>query len=135
MRASRRRRWAAAGGIGVDSLESDVLELKPAVAAAPSARWLSPEEGQTVSGVLSESGIGAQRCEAKVTGPVVRTENYVDGQLNDTQLFAPWACEWDTRNYVNGGHLAHGQGVRRGRQRDRRRHREGDRRQPQPAAG
>ena len=48
---------------------------------------------------------GAQNCEAKVTGPVVRTENYVDGRLNDTQVYSPWGCVWDTRNYVNGGHL------------------------------
>ena len=36
---------------------------------------------------------------------MVRTENYVDGKLNDTQVFHPWGCVWDTRNYVNGGHL------------------------------
>ena len=92
------------GGVGVDSLESDVLDLKRAVPAAPSAQWLSPKEGQTVSGKLTEGGAGAQKCQADVTGPVVRTENYVDGRLNDTQVNAPWGCEWDTRNYVNGGH-------------------------------
>ena len=36
---------------------------------------------------------------------MARTENYVDGKLNDTQVFHPWGCVWDTRNYVNGGHL------------------------------
>ena len=79
--------------------------MKPAVVTAPSAKWLSPKDGQTVSGKLTERGVGAQNCEVKVSGPVARTENYVDGTLNDTQVYSPWSCEWDTRNYVNGAHL------------------------------
>ena len=91
-------------GWGTDELDRDVFALQPAVVALPSALWLSPKDGQTVWGKLTEGGAGAHNCAVKVTGPVVRTENYVDGKLNDTQAFAPWSCEWDTRNYVNGGH-------------------------------
>ena len=72
--------------------------------APPSAQWPSPRDGQTVSGKLTEGGAGAHNCEVKVAGPVVRTENYVDGKLNDSQVYSPWGCEWDTRNYVNGAH-------------------------------
>ncbi|MET0512643.1 MAG: hypothetical protein ABW135_13285 [Thermoleophilaceae bacterium] len=94
-------------GPAEDFLESGngTFLLSPVVPAAPTAKWQNPKDGQTVSGTLSESSVGAQKCAVATVGPVVRTENYVDGKLNDTQVFAPWACEWDTRNYVNGGHL------------------------------
>ena len=92
-------------GWGTDYVDRETLELKPAVVTAQSAKWLSPKDGQTVSGKLTERGVGAQNCEVKVSGPVARTENYVDGTLNDTQVYSPWSCEWDTRNYVNGAHL------------------------------
>ena len=89
---------------GVDWLTGS-FALSAVSPVAPSASWLSPRDGQTVSGLLTEVGVGAQRCLARITGPVVRTENYVDGKLNDTQVYSPWGCVWDTRNYVNGGHL------------------------------
>ena len=94
-----------AGGVGIDYLNADVFALAPVTPAAPTAKWQNPKDGQTVSGTLSESSTGAHKCAVATTGPVVRTENYVDGKLNDTQVYSPWGCEWDTRNYVNGGHL------------------------------
>ena len=94
-----------AGGVGIDYLNADVFALTPVTPAAPTAKWQSPKDGQTVSGTLSESSVGAQKCAVATVGPVVRTENYVDGKLNDTQVYSPWGCEWNTRNYVNGGHL------------------------------
>ena len=104
--------YGGAGGPADQARRSDYLEsgggvfaLAPVTPAAPTATWQNPKDGQTVSGLISESASGARKCAVKVTGPVVRTENYVDGKLNDTQVYSPWACEWDTRNYVNGGHL------------------------------
>jgi hypothetical protein len=99
--------WLQGGGdgIGADWFDGSVFALQPAAVTSPSAEWIAPRDGQTVSGRLTERGPGAQNCEARVVGLVVRTENYVDGRLNDTQVTAPWSCEWDTRNYVNGGHL------------------------------
>lgn len=66
------------------------------------AKWISPKDGQTISGIYSEGG--AHNCLVRVAGPVVRTENYVDGQLHDTQINPPWSCEWDTRDVNNGVH-------------------------------
>ena len=99
--------WIFGGGVGEESLDGPAFfHLTPAVPGpASSAQWLSPKDGQTVTGLLTEVAGGAQHCEARIVGTVVRTENYVDGKLNDTQVFHPWGCVWDTRNYVNGGHL------------------------------
>ena len=99
--------WVIGDGVGEDYLGPPyVFHLTPErPGPAPSARWVSPKDGQTVSGLLTEVAGGAQKCLAEISGPVARTENYVDGKLNDTQVFHPWGCVWDTRNYVNGGHL------------------------------
>jgi hypothetical protein len=64
-------------------------------------RWTSPTDGQTVSGFLHE---GAAGCLAAATGPVVRTENLVDGVVHDVQANAPWGCEIDTRELSDGPH-------------------------------
>ena len=72
------------------------------VPAPPEVAWVSPRNGQTISGVYSEGG--ANNCLVRVSGPVARTENYVDGRLHDTQVNPPWACEWDTRDVANGVH-------------------------------
>jgi hypothetical protein len=94
-------------GTGYDVLDTDVFALTepPPPPPAPSVTWVSPLNGQTISGVLSESGAGAQRCLVDGVGPIVRTVNYVDGNVLDTQLFSPWGCELDTRLLTNGSHV------------------------------
>ena len=99
------------GGVGVDSLETNFLELKPAVAAAPSAQWLSPKEDQTVSGGSANPGSGRRSAKRSVTGPVVRTENYVDGQLNDTQVYCAVGVRVGHAQLRQRRTSAHGQGV------------------------
>ncbi|HWT22916.1 MAG TPA: hypothetical protein VN213_05365 [Solirubrobacteraceae bacterium] len=70
--------------------------------SAPIAiRWSSPRDGQTVSGVLRE---GPGSCLAESAGPVVRTENWIDGALHDEQVSFPWGCEVDTRTLPDGPH-------------------------------
>ena len=73
----------------------------PEIGQRIGVRWVSPREGQTVSGFLHE---GRSTCWAESDGPVVRTENWVDGRLHDRQNVYPWGCEWDTRQYSNGFH-------------------------------
>ena len=121
-------------GWGTDELDSDVFALQPAVVALPSAQWLSPKDGQTVSGMLTEGGTGAHNCAVKVTGPVVRTENYVDGKLNDTQVYCALGLRVGHAQLRQWRPSAHRQGLRRRQQRDRHRHHPGDREQPQSAA-
>ena len=62
-------------------------------------RWVSPRQGDTVGGVLNEGP-----CLAQSEGPVVRTENFVDGQSIGQQVNYPWGCEWDTRRFPDGPH-------------------------------
>jgi hypothetical protein len=64
-------------------------------------RWSSPRDGQTVSGFLHE---GESDCWAVSSGPVVRTENWVDGVFHDAQVNRPWGCEIDTRTLSDGPH-------------------------------
>ena len=92
-------------GSGPGEDVSEYFKVAPEAPPATSAKWSSPKDGATVSGTLTEVETGAKKCLVKVDGPVSRTENYVDGKLNDTQVYAPWGCVWNTRNYVNGGHL------------------------------
>ena len=60
---------------------------------------------------------------------------YVDGKLNDTQVFRPWGCVWDTRNYVNGGHLLTVKAYDAANNVIAADTDQGDGEQPQPAAG
>jgi hypothetical protein len=71
------------------------------VAAPIGIRWASPQEGQTVAGFLHE-GLGD--CLAEPSGPVVRTENWVDGAFHDAQVNLPWGCELDTTTLSDGPH-------------------------------
>jgi hypothetical protein len=100
---------ALEGGAGaLDAADTKVFCLGPAgttpCAAPPrpiQIKWASPRDGQTVSGVLRE---GPRRCWAESTGPIVRTENWVDGRFHDAQATYPWGCEIDTRRLSNGIH-------------------------------
>jgi hypothetical protein len=64
-------------------------------------RWISPQDGQTVAGFLHE---GPGNCLAESSGPVVRTENWVDGAFHDAQANLPWGCELDTTTLSDGPH-------------------------------
>jgi hypothetical protein len=64
-------------------------------------RWISPQDGQTVAGFLHE---GPGNCLAESSGPVVRTENWVDGAFHDAQANLPWGCEIDTTTLPDGPH-------------------------------
>lgn len=78
----------------------------------PTVRWVSPVDGATDSGVYTERAPntgGRYRCLVAVSDDaggsgIDRTENYVDGKLNDTQFNPPYACEWDTRTVPDGRH-------------------------------
>jgi hypothetical protein len=86
---------------GTVCLSAQGAVLCPAPTERIAVRWLSPRDGQTVSGFLHE---GESDCLALTTGPIVRTENWVDGSFHDAQSNAPWGCEIDTRQLANGTH-------------------------------
>jgi hypothetical protein len=75
----------------------------------PTVRWVSPRDGQVVSGIYAEKTRGRQGwhgclVEARDSSGIDRTENLVDGQFHDRQIDAPYACEWDTREVSDGRH-------------------------------
>ena len=84
---------------------SDNPGTQELVVTCASASWVSPKDGQTGSGLLTEVAADRRSAWRGSQAGWCDTENYVDGKLNDTQVFHPWGCVWDTRNYVNGGHL------------------------------
>ena len=78
-------------------------------ATAPTVRWESPRDGQTVSGIYSETPRGRQgwhscQVEARDNVGIDRTDNLVDGEFHDRQISAPYSCEWDTREVPDGRH-------------------------------
>jgi hypothetical protein len=75
----------------------------PPDSTPPSVNWTTPRDGQTVSGVLSESK-GNCLVDASDASGIDHTENYIDGELNDQQFNAPWSCELNTVELSNGLH-------------------------------
>ncbi|MDP9401298.1 MAG: Ig-like domain-containing protein [Actinomycetota bacterium] len=69
----------------------------------PRVSWRTPRTGDVVSGILSAS---RRNCYVDATDAsgIQRTENYVDGVLNDVQVNPPWECEIDTRRLADGPH-------------------------------
>ena len=88
------------GGVGIDYLDRPSLICVASRPLSGSARRTA-RPSRAGSPKAARAGSAAKPG----LGPVARTENYVDGRLNDTQVTAPWSCEWDTRHFVNGGHL------------------------------
>jgi hypothetical protein len=75
----------------------------------PTVRWLSPRDGQTISGIYSETPRGREgwhscQVEARDNVGIDRTENLVDGAFHDSQVSPPYSCEWDTREVPDGRH-------------------------------
>jgi hypothetical protein len=100
--------YAVMFDVGPAGQGTDYSSLFP-LSAAPSSigavKWLSPANGQTVSGVYSEGTSGGRkRCEIQAPADTAKVENYVDGRLNDVQVYFPWSCEWDTTKFTNGEH-------------------------------
>jgi hypothetical protein len=91
------------GGQGLDY--SSLFPLSAVPSSVGAVKWLSPANGQTVSGVYSEGTSGGRkRCEIRAPAETAKVENYVDGRLNDVQVYFPWSCEWDTTKFTNGEH-------------------------------
>jgi hypothetical protein len=85
------------GGQGLDY--SSLFPLSAVPSSVGAVKWLSPANGQTVSGVYSEGTSGGRkRCEIRAPAETAKVENYVDGRLNDVQVYFPWSCEWTRRS-------------------------------------
>ena len=70
----------------------------------PEVAWVTPTNGQVVSGRLRETSPPVCLVNARDSSGIARTENYVDGKFNDQQVFAPWSCEIDTTLLADGPH-------------------------------
>jgi hypothetical protein len=94
----------AVGPDGRQGLDfSSLFPLSAVPSSIGAVKWLSPANGQTVSGVYSEGTSGGRkRCEIRAPADTAKVENYVDGRLNDVQVYFPWSCEWDTTKFTNG---------------------------------
>lgn len=59
----------------------------------PSVRTISPQTGETVSGVVTV------RADATVDGALGRVDLYIDGVYHSTDTMAPYTFIWDTAGY------------------------------------
>lgn len=74
---------------------------------APTVRWQSPTDGQVISGVWQEAATGGRhacRVDARDDIGVVRVDVQLDGRFLNRELYAPWACVFDTTTVPNGTH-------------------------------
>ena len=122
-----------AGGVGIDYLNADVFALAPVTPAAPTAKWQNPKDGQTVSGTLSESSGGAQQVRRRDRRPGRSHRELRGRQAQRHPGLLAVGLRVEHAQLRQRRPPAHGQGLRRGKQRDRRRHHPGDREQPQSA--
>ena len=91
----------AAGNSSSASIEVNVAN---GTAGAPNVAWKAPTDGGTVSGNLN----GGTACEATATkgaSSVRKVEFFLDGQLLNTELTAPYTCYFDTRKVADGPHV------------------------------
>ena len=102
---------------------------------APASASGEPQGRSDGFGAADRGRWRAQKCLAQIAGPVARTENFVDGKLNDTQVYSPVGVCVGHAELRQRRASADRQGLQRGEQRDRHRHGQGDGEQPQPAAG
>ncbi|MFN8122833.1 MAG: Ig-like domain-containing protein [Thermoleophilia bacterium] len=75
--------------------------------AAPKVDWASPKDGDVISGVWQEAGVGGRhacRIDARDNVAVVRVDVQLDGRFLNRELYAPWACVLDTTTIANGTH-------------------------------
>ena len=70
----------------------------------PEVAWVTPTNGQVVSGRLRETSPPVCLVNARDASGIARTENYIDGKFSDQQVFAPWSCEIDTTLLADGPH-------------------------------
>jgi len=72
-------------------------------ATAPTVAWQTPAEADTVWGVLNEEN---GNCRVGVTDDdgISRVDFYLDGEFLNRELYAPYACVWDTRQATSGQH-------------------------------
>lgn len=75
---------------------------------APGVSWVTPREGQVISGLLTESSkLSTATCLVNARDDqsgIAYTENFVDGRSHDKQVTPPWSCEIDTRLLTDGPH-------------------------------
>jgi hypothetical protein len=76
----------------------------PADVEPPVVGFKTLASGQTVKGALSEV---AGNCEVTATDAsgVAKVAFYLDGAPLNTELYAPYACSWDTTTAVDGRHV------------------------------
>ncbi len=73
----------------------------------PRVGWLSPRDGDVISGVWQEAGVNGRhacRIDAADNVGVVRVDVALDGRFLNRELYAPWACVLDTTDIANGRH-------------------------------
>jgi len=68
---------------------------------APTVSFLAPTNGATVSGVLSEANNNCKVNAADNVG-INHVNYYLDGNLINTEMTAPYTCDWDTTTAANG---------------------------------
>ncbi len=71
---------------------------------APTLSWTTPGSGATLSGLLQETSGNCVVAAADDVG-IDRVEFFVDGTALNVELYAPWACRWDTTTTPDGSHL------------------------------
>jgi hypothetical protein len=69
----------------------------------PSVSFTAPLNGGTVSGSLNEANANCRAGAADNVG-VKKVVFYLDGNLLNTESYAPWSCIWDTTTSANGPH-------------------------------
>lgn len=75
----------------------------PADTTPPTVQWVSPPSGSMVSGVLSQL-TSSCTVSASDNVAVAQVAFAADGSALNTDVFAPFGCEWDTRMVADGTH-------------------------------
>ena len=70
--------------------------------SSPSVSWLTPGDGDSISGRLDEQ---SQNCTVSATSSsgIDRVSFYLDGRLLNTEHDPPYSCVWDTTTVAEDG--------------------------------